>query len=304
MLGRRIRAYRERLGLSQAALARRIGVTQATVAAWELGRRPVRHVYIDALARVLDFPASEIAQEPPATASGPPLLDSIRTAIAVSAVKGLARGLLLEGGLSATEVANILSTTAVEIGPSFTSERPEDLVTQAEAARIAGVSRQAINEWLVRGGIGKYPNPSRADRAPMVSLAEIRAVMGHRAEGATSDGDATADRAPEAIRPLNPEPSDADTTPGGSPLPERRTPAEPASDEGLPDPPWLSDKYVRETFRESSAAAIGVAFDALGQEEQDELVRIQTAVIREVWREKTAEERAEMIARWQKRRPS
>ena len=221
MLGMRIRAYRERLGLSQAALAGRIGVTQATVAAWELGRRHVRRVYIDALTRVLDIPASEIAREHPATASGPPLLDSIRTAIAVSAVKGLARGLLLEGGLSATEVAEILATTAGEIAPSFTSERPEDLVPQAEAARVLGISRQAVHQRVAEGRVKGYPNPERPDRAPMVSLGEVRAVMGHHATGvgAALDEDAAADRAPQTTHPLNPHAEDADTTSGGSTLP-------------------------------------------------------------------------------------
>ena len=72
----------------------------------------------------------------------------------------------------------------------------------------------------------------------------------------------------------------------------------------MPDPPWLSDEYVRTAFRESSAAATGVPFEELGQEEQDELIRLHTELTREIWREKTAEERAEMIARWQKRRSS
>lgn len=37
-LGRRIRAERERLGMTQAALAARIGVSRSAVAQWETGR--------------------------------------------------------------------------------------------------------------------------------------------------------------------------------------------------------------------------------------------------------------------------
>lgn len=49
---------------------------------------------------------------------------------------------------------------------------PTDLVSQAEAARFIGVSRQAVNQWIVKGLLRTYP-ASNGRRAPVVSLAEI-----------------------------------------------------------------------------------------------------------------------------------
>lgn len=48
--GAAVRAARERLGLSQQALAERLGVYQATVSDWERGRKGIRHGRILALA--------------------------------------------------------------------------------------------------------------------------------------------------------------------------------------------------------------------------------------------------------------
>ena len=45
-----VRAARERMGLSQQALAERLGVYQATVSDWERGRKGIRHGRILALA--------------------------------------------------------------------------------------------------------------------------------------------------------------------------------------------------------------------------------------------------------------
>ena len=48
--GERIRRLRQVRGLSQAALAARLGVSQTAVTAWELDKRPVRAVYVEPLA--------------------------------------------------------------------------------------------------------------------------------------------------------------------------------------------------------------------------------------------------------------
>jgi transcriptional regulator with XRE-family HTH domain len=41
MTGQELREWRKKLGLSQAALARHLGVTRVTVTRWEIGLRPV-----------------------------------------------------------------------------------------------------------------------------------------------------------------------------------------------------------------------------------------------------------------------
>ena len=302
-IGPRLRSLRTKAGMSQAALAARIGVAPLTLRRWELGAHPVRDIYLGPLAEALGVNVSDLDATRPEDQTSRKTVEGSARGFVAGALRHIATQAVAEGFVQAPVVVGILNELAAGIrlgaGP-----QPSDIVTQADAAKSVGVSRQAIHRLVTEGRVTGYPNPSRVDRAPMVSLAEVRGEMGHHAEKAASDGEATADRAPEAIHPLNPQPANADTTPGGSPLPEPRTPAEPASNEGLPDPPWLSDEYVRETFRESSAAATGMLFDDLGEEEQEELIRIQTERIREVWRKKTAEERAEMIASWQKERSS
>ncbi|TNC29218.1 hypothetical protein [Amycolatopsis alkalitolerans] len=54
------------------------------------------------------------------------------------------------------------------------AEKPTDLVSQAEAARSVGVSRQAVNQWVRKGVLSPYPaTEGNGRRAPLVSLAEI-----------------------------------------------------------------------------------------------------------------------------------
>jgi len=51
---------------------------------------------------------------------------------------------------------------------------PTDVVSQAEAARLVGVSRQAVNQWVRKGILRSYDNgEANARRAPLVSLTEI-----------------------------------------------------------------------------------------------------------------------------------
>jgi len=57
---------------------------------------------------------------------------------------------------------------------------PTDLVSQAEAARAMGVSRQAVNQWVRKGILRTHPGAEgNGRRAPLVSLAEI-AVAANR----------------------------------------------------------------------------------------------------------------------------
>lgn len=56
--GERIRARRQLLRMSQEALAAELGVSQATVSAWECGEHSPRHSHIPLIARALhDDPA-------------------------------------------------------------------------------------------------------------------------------------------------------------------------------------------------------------------------------------------------------
>lgn len=52
-IGKRIKAAREALGLSQYDLAQRLGVNQSTVALWEKDRTTPRHDKVDQLSRIL-----------------------------------------------------------------------------------------------------------------------------------------------------------------------------------------------------------------------------------------------------------
>jgi hypothetical protein len=53
-------------------------------------------------------------------------------------------------------------------------QTPTDVVSQAEAARFVGVSRQAVNQWVRKGILRTYPaTEGNGRRAPLVSLAEI-----------------------------------------------------------------------------------------------------------------------------------
>lgn len=57
-------------------------------------------------------------------------------------------------------------------------EAPSDLVTQAEASRSMGVSRQAVNQWVQKGLIGTH---HLGRRASLVSLAEVAIAANRRA---------------------------------------------------------------------------------------------------------------------------
>lgn len=56
------KAIREAAGLSQAALAREVGVDRVTVARWEAGRRTPRSRYLEAYVGVLEALRSEVEE--------------------------------------------------------------------------------------------------------------------------------------------------------------------------------------------------------------------------------------------------
>jgi hypothetical protein len=60
---------------------------------------------------------------------------------------------------------------------------PSDLIPQAEAARVAGVSRQAIHQWIRKGTLRAYPVPSATGRgAALVSRTDVIIVANRGTE--------------------------------------------------------------------------------------------------------------------------
>lgn len=60
-------------------------------------------------------------------------------------------------------------------------EAPSDLVTQAEASRVVGVSRQAVNQWVRKGILHVYESAGPSGRSnPRVSLSEVAIAANRR----------------------------------------------------------------------------------------------------------------------------
>ncbi|WP_216892325.1 hypothetical protein [Nocardia alni] len=67
------------------------------------------------------------------------------------------------------------------------SDAPPDLVTQAEASRVVGVSRQAVNQWVRKGTLRVYESGSPGGRGnPRVSLSEVAIAANRRVPAASS----------------------------------------------------------------------------------------------------------------------
>jgi transcriptional regulator with XRE-family HTH domain len=58
-----MRLARERLGISQAAMARQLGVSQPTVSSWEQGTRPVPNARRTAIAELLKVSEDQLTAE-------------------------------------------------------------------------------------------------------------------------------------------------------------------------------------------------------------------------------------------------
>jgi len=92
-------------------------------------------------------------------------------------VERLAVGLAESGAVPIPELIRALERAAERLrAPDEPVDLPSDLVTQAEAARSVGVSRQAVNQWVRKGIVGIYPG--LRNRA-QVSLAEVE-IAAHR----------------------------------------------------------------------------------------------------------------------------
>lgn len=86
-------------------------------------------------------------------------------ALALGRAGAVPRGELIR---SLERAAERLRSRAPDPGP------PTDVLSQAEAARLIGVSRQTVNQWVRKGILPSYvPGDGAGRRAPLVSLAEI-----------------------------------------------------------------------------------------------------------------------------------
>jgi hypothetical protein len=98
------------------------------------------------------------------------------------ALERLALTLGESGAVPVSELVRALERAAERLRTKSVSEEPpSDLVTQAEASRAVGVSRQAVNQWVRNGVVRSYAGNGGANRhGPQVSLAEIAIAANRR----------------------------------------------------------------------------------------------------------------------------
>ena len=198
-VGARIRHLRQTRGLSEVALARRLGVGPATVGAWERNDRPVRDVYLEPLARALGVSISDLSPEHPTARllDGAPREESWQESFLQALVQILTVA-AAANVVASGDTARRLSALGARIWGEPPSP-PADILPQTDAAATLGVSRQAVHRLVAEGRVKGYPNPERPDRAPMVSLAEVRSVVKPRGQSET--GSAAGDGEEEGSGP-------------------------------------------------------------------------------------------------------
>jgi transcriptional regulator with XRE-family HTH domain len=140
-----IQLRRKALGLSQAALADEVGVTQGAVSAWETGRTAPRHEQVEELERVLGGQPIGVPTSPSQ--------DYGEWLRAEREDAGLSReGLAAASGVSAIGIYNIESGRSVNPRPktrkalerALRRSAPEELVQAVEqSAEIQGVGRMS-----------------------------------------------------------------------------------------------------------------------------------------------------------------
>lgn len=98
------------------------------------------------------------------------------------ALERLALSLGESGAVPVPELVRALERAAERLRTKTVSEElPQDLVTQAEASRAVGVSRQAVNQWVRNGVVGTYAGSGSSSRhGPRVSLAEVAIAANRR----------------------------------------------------------------------------------------------------------------------------
>lgn len=98
------------------------------------------------------------------------------------ALERLALALGENGAVPLPELVRALERAAERLRTrSVSAELPHDLVTQAEASRAVGVSRQAVNQWVRNGIVRSFVRGGGNGRhAPEVSLSEVAIAANRR----------------------------------------------------------------------------------------------------------------------------
>ncbi|WP_067673048.1 hypothetical protein [Nocardia miyunensis] len=111
-----------------------------------------------------------------------------QTETVAAALERLAITLGENGAVPVGELVRALERAAERLRLRYEpSEAPPDLVTQAEASRVVGVSRQAVNQWVRKGTLRIYESGSAGGRSnPRVSLSEVAIAANRRAPAAFS----------------------------------------------------------------------------------------------------------------------
>ena len=99
--------------------------------------------------------------------------ESSETSISV-AIEQLALALGAAGAVPRGELIRALERAAERLrARPDQAGLPSDLVAQAQAARVIGVSRQAVNQWVRKGQVRSFDDQDGTRRGPLVSLAEV-----------------------------------------------------------------------------------------------------------------------------------
>ena len=288
-VGERIRTYRMARGFSQAFLAGLVGVTGATLSRWETGHIQLRVPNLEVLARALGVTPEDLVPAPgtgdAATVSSRREAREIEVAVA-------------SGASDAAGVARARAEDTRAMDAALPNTVPTDLMAQADVARVLRISRQAVNSAVQGLRLKGYPNPKYPHRGPLVSLAEVRMVLRR-----STDKPAAAAEGQNRVDPLKQARANDDATGEEMLLPSDATPPGDGDGEDILDPPWLTDSYVLETARKSSAAFTGKSFDEIGATERRIVLEALLGAMRKTWREKSPEERAERVADWRRRHP-
>lgn len=98
------------------------------------------------------------------------------------ALERLALALGENGAVPVAELVRALERAAERLRTrGVSTELPHDLVTQAEASRAVGVSRQAVNQWVRNGVVRSFVRGGGSGRyAPEVSLSEVAIAANRR----------------------------------------------------------------------------------------------------------------------------
>jgi hypothetical protein len=100
------------------------------------------------------------------------------------ALENLALALGRAEAVPLPELIRALERAAERLRTGTVSDaQPHDLISQSEAARLLGVSRQAVHQWMQKGTVRSYRSPNGAGRqTAMVSLSEVLAAANRAVE--------------------------------------------------------------------------------------------------------------------------